>query len=404
MAKKDTWIVNLTRAAALLAGIACASSAGATTLSFSPQQTFAAGNMPWAVASADLNGDGKPDAVVTNWYDGTVSVYLNTTAPGDSVPSYAAQQTFAVGNAPAAVKAVDVNGDGIPDLIVTNLQDKTVSVLLNTTTPGAMTASFSAQSTYAVGSYAESVQIVDMNGDGMPDLIVGDYADYTVSILINTMAPGDATPSFAAQQFFLVVGGPYMVAIADVNGDGVPDLIATNYDSDTISVLLNTTVPGSATMSFTAPQDFLVGNNPNSVIAADINGDGLPDLIATNESDNTVSVLVNTTPNGAMTPSFADQQTFATGNIPQRIRAVDIDGDGALDLVVVNYNDNDISVLLNTTTVGDSTVAFAAQETFAVGNSPECLAIADVNGDGKLDVIVPNSADNTVSVLLNTTN
>ena len=108
---------------------------------------------------------------------------------------------------------------------------------------------------------------------------------------------------------------------ADVNGDGKPDLIVANYHSFTVSVLLNTTAPGAATASFAAQQTFATGTYPHSVTAADLNGDGKPDLIVTNalySSSNTVSVLLNTTAPGATTASFAAQQTFATGTDPAR--------------------------------------------------------------------------------------
>ena len=87
---------------------------------------------------------------------------------------------------------------------------------------------------------------------------------------------------------------------------------------NTVSVLLNTTAPGAATPSFAAQQTFATGSDPISVTAADVNGDGKPDLIVANANDNTVSVLLNTTLPGAATPSFAAQQTFATGTSRSR--------------------------------------------------------------------------------------
>ena len=88
------------------------------------------------MAAADVNGDGKPDLIVTNYYSNTVSVLLNTTAPGATTASFAAQTTFATGIHPRSVAVADVNGDGKPDLIVANVGSNTVSVLLNTTAPG----------------------------------------------------------------------------------------------------------------------------------------------------------------------------------------------------------------------------------------------------------------------------
>ena len=236
------------------------------TPSFATQQAFAAGNQPISVTAADINGDGKPDLIVANateGYSGTVSVLLNTTAPGATAPSFATQQSFATGDGPFSVTVADINGDGKPDLIVANwLPDGTVSVLLNTTVPGATTPSFATQQTFAVGNGPYSVTATDVNGDGKPDLIVANHDDNTVSVLLNTTAPGAATPSFAAEQTFATGGGPISVTATDVNGDDKPDLIVANYFDNTVSVLLNITVPGAVTPSFATQQTFATGSGP----------------------------------------------------------------------------------------------------------------------------------------------
>jgi len=377
----------------------------AATPSFAAQQPFATGTNPYLGTTADVNGDGKPDLIVANWNDNTVSVLLNITAPGATTPSFAVQQTFATGTNPDSVTTADVNGDGKPDLIVTNYTDNTVSVLLNTTAPGATTASFAAQQPFATGTNPFSVTAADVNGDGKPDLIVAniDATPSTVSVLLNTTATGDTTPSFAAQQTFATGSIPPFVTAADVNGDGKPDLIVANWNANTVSVLLNTTAPGATTASFAAQQTFATGMNPNSVTVADVNGDGKPDLIVANQNANTVSVLLNTTAPGATTASFAAQQTFATGTRAQSVTAADVNGDGKPDLIVANMSDNTVSVLLNTTVPGAATPSFAAQLSFATGAGPLSVTTADVNGDGKPDLIVTNLHDSTVSVLLNTT-
>ena len=244
---------------------------------------FATGSNPFYVTAADVNGDGEPDLIVANLNSNTVSVFLNTTAPGANSPSFAAKQDFTTGSGPRTVKAADVNGDGKLDLIVANGGSNTVSVLLNTTAPGATTASFAAQQTFATGSFPQSVTAADMNGDGKPDLIVGNSNSNTVSVLLNTTAPGATTPSFAAQQT-LACSDPNDLTAADINGDGKPDLIVGNFGSTTVSVLLNTTATGATTASFAAQQTFATGSGPVSVTAADLNGDGKPDLIVANQA------------------------------------------------------------------------------------------------------------------------
>ncbi len=381
---------------------------GAATPSFGTQQTFGVGGQPAWVTAADLNGDGKADLIVANFNDNTVSVLLNTTpAPTTTFDgnSFATQQTFIAGIAPRSVTAADLNGDGKPDLIVANenLFGNTVSVLLNTTSPGAATPSFATEQSVAVVAFPTMVTVADVNGDGKPDLIMPNQGDNTVGVLLNTTAPGATSPGFASQQTFAAGNLPESATAADVNDDGKPDLIVANTGDGTVSVLLNTTVPGAATPSFATQQTFATGSSPRSVTAADVNGDGLPDLIVANLSDNMVSVLLNTTAPGATTPSFAIQQTFATGTQPFMVTAADINGDGRPDLIVGYLSGNTVSVLLNTTTPGAATPSFATQQTVAVGSKPLAVTAADVNGDGKPDLIVTNFNDNTVSVLLNAT-
>src|SRR5207245_113403 len=114
-------------------------------------------------------------------------------------------------------------------------------------------------------------------------------------VLLNTTAPGAATPSFAAATNFPVGATPRSVATADVNGDGRPDLLVANFISNDVSVLLNTTAPGAAVPSFSAAVNFATGAFPFSVAAADVNGDGHPDLVVANSASNNVSVLLNAT-------------------------------------------------------------------------------------------------------------
>jgi hypothetical protein len=378
------------------------------TVTFTPQQTFAAGASEGMVA-ADFNGDGRPDLAVTNVNTGTVSVLLNTTPAGSTTPSYATQQTFTVVGLPLSLAVGDFNGDGRPDLVVTNSNGKTVSVLLNTTPAGAATPTFAPQQTFAVGTQAIGVVVADFNGDGRPDLAVTNSVDNTVSVLLNTTPAGAGTPTFAPQQTFAVGNSPFGVTAADFNGDGRPDLVVTNNGLSgtpgTVSVLLNTTPPGSSTVSFAPQQTFAVGNFPQTVAAADVNGDGRPDLAVANFDDGTVSVLLNTTAAGAGTPTFAPQQTFAVGSHPFGVATADLDGDGRPDLAVANNEDRTVSVLLTTTAAGATTPAFAPQQTFAVGTGPGGVAAADFNGDGRPDLAVANVnfGAGTVSVLLNTT-
>ena len=226
-----------------------------------------------------MNGDGKPDLIIPDWSSNLVTVLLNTTAPGATTVSFASPQSFSTGVNPSEAVLGDVNDDGKPDIIIVNYGSNTVSVLLNTTAPGSTVPSFAAQQTFATGAGPSTIALVDINGDGRPDIVVTNQNSNTLSVLLNTTAPGSSTVSFAPQQTFATGSVPIFLALADINSDAKPDIVVANYNSSgTVSVLLNTTVPGSAVANFAAPVTVATASDP-SVAVGDINGDGRPDLV-----------------------------------------------------------------------------------------------------------------------------
>jgi trimeric autotransporter adhesin len=180
------------------------------------------------------------------------------------------------------------------DLIVADNTDNTLSVLLNTTAPGSNAAAFATRQTFAAGNFLHSIVAADLNGDGRPDLIAVNDGDGNVSVLLNTTAPGASVAAFAPQATFATGFGPYTVAVNDMNGDGRPDLVVSNFSENTVSVMFNTTAPGASAPGFAAPANYAAGTAPSSAIAIDVNGDGNPDVIAVNDTSDTVTVLLNT--------------------------------------------------------------------------------------------------------------
>ena len=358
--------------------------------SFAVKQDLTTASNPQSVFIGDLDGDGKIELVVTNFMSNSVSVFKNTGTNG--TVSFSARQDFTTGTNPIGISIGDLDGDGKQDLAVTNTGSNTVSVFRNTGTSG--TISFAAKQDYTTGTTPQSVSIGDLDGDGKPELAVTNFYSNTVSVFRNTSTSG--TVSFILKQDFTTGNYPFNLSIGDVDGDGKPDLAVANYNSTSVSVLRNTGTSG--TVSFAAKQDFTTGSSPYSVSIGDLDGDGKPELAVANYGSNTVSVLRNTGTSG--TVSFASKQDFTTGSNPYSVSIGDVDGDGKPDLAVANSNSNSVSVFRNTGTSG--TVSFAAKQDFTTGSGPRSVSIGDLDGDGKPDLAVANSNSNSVSVLKNT--
>ncbi|MCL5028323.1 MAG: T9SS type A sorting domain-containing protein [Bacteroidetes bacterium] len=373
-------------------------------INFSVSTDFNTGTSPASVAYGDLNGDGKPDIVVANYVSNTISVFLNTTSSGASTPSFSTKTDFTTGSGPISVAIADLNGDGKLDIIVANSNDNTVSVFFNTTANGASTPSLSAKTNFTTGTTPYYVAAADLNGDGRLDIVTANPVSNNISVLLNTKSNGASTPSFSAKTDFSTGSSCRWIAIGDFNGDGKLDIATANYGANTVSVLLNTTPDRASIPSFSANNTFTTGTNPSTVAVADINKDGKPDIVAANYGSNTVSVFLNTTTDSASVPSFSAKTDFTTGTGPTAIATFDLNGDGKPDVVIANYNANTISVLLDTTAIGASIPSFTTKTDFSTGTNPRGVVIADMNGDYKPDVVTANIGTNNISVMLNGNN
>ena len=373
-----------------------------TPITFSSITNFTTGSDPNYVSIGDLNGDGKPDLVVANSSSNTVSVFLNTTTNGAATPTFSAKTDFTTGSGPFSISIGDLNGDGKPDLAVANSSSNTVSVFLNTTTNGATTPSFSSKTDFTTGSGPTSVSIGDLNGDGKPDLAVANSNSDNVSVFLNTTTNGATTPSFSSKTDFTTGSSPVSVSIGDLNGDGKPDLAVANSFSDNVSVFFNTTTNGAATPSFSSKTDFTTGSIPSSVSIGDLNGDGKPDLATANLVADNVSVFLNTTTNGAATPSFSSKTDFTTGSSPNSVSIGDLNGDGKPDLALTN-GQSSLSVFFNTTSTVSTPTTQASNVVFS-NISTTSVTIGWTNGNGtKRTVFVKQATTGSASPINSTT-
>jgi hypothetical protein len=373
---------------------------------YKPMVDFTTGNTPNVIAIGDLDGDGKPDMVVVNINSNTISVLHNTSISGSiNASSFAAKVDFAAGSQPYWVGISDIDGDGKLDLVVANSGANTISVLRNTSTTGNINASsFASKVDFVTGSRPLLCSISDLDGDGKPDLVVANFNSNTISILRNTSTSGSINASsFAAKVDFATTTGssPSSIAISDLDGDGKPDLVITNYTLFTISVFHNTSTLGSIdASSFAAGVDFVTENYPYNTAIGDLDGDGKPDLVVLNSGSNSISVFQNTSTYGSIdASSFATKVNFTVGNHPVGVAIGDLDGDGKPDLVIANQIDNDISVLHNNSTPStiDAT-SFSTPTFFNTGGEAISVAIANLNGGLIPEIAVSNYDANTISV------
>lgn len=331
------------------------------------------------MVSADFNGDGIPDLAVADAYTsaGGINILLGK---GDGTFSAATGSPISMKPSPDAVVAGDFNGDGKIDLLTINRSTTSASLLLGNgdgtfTVAGAPIALAQTPSYLATG---------DFNGDGRLDVAISNGNNNSVTILLGN---GDGT--FAQVPSLPATGtSPGPIAVADFNGDGNLDLAVTNA-SNSVTVLLG---HGDGTFTAAPNSPVPVGTLPTGIVAADFNSNGKTDLAVANGSGNSVSILLG---NGDGTFTLASGSPVSVGNAPFTEVPGDFNGDGKLDLAVVNTTDNTVTFMLGN---GDGT--FSTITSPIIVNQPGVMVTADFNGDGRLDLALLDVFDNRVYVVL----
>jgi hypothetical protein len=294
--------------------------------------------------------------------------------------------TYPTGLNPHCVVAADVNGDGKLDLISASSIGQSVTVLTNNGT-----GLFGSNATINVGTEPDFVVAADIKGEGKPDLITANGDDKTLTVFTNNGSGG-----FGSNATLNVGAFIQDFAVADINGDGSLDLIAPNFVSNSLAVFTN---DGSGVFGFSTN---IPAVSPFCVVAADVNADGKPDLITANV-ENTLTVFTNNGSGG-----FGSNATLRLGFLSQGspvcVVAADLSGEGKSDLITVNFYDSQSYGTMTLLTNNGSGI-FGIFTTMQVGIDPTWVVAADVNGDGKLDLIEANAGEgnefNTLSVFIN---
>jgi hypothetical protein len=353
------------------------------------------GTRPQSVAVGDFNLDGKPDLATANAGSNNVTILLNTCTARPCPPAFTqpASSPETAPTGPQAVAVGDFNLDGKPDLATPNSQASgNVTILLGNGTGDFNPASTSPE---AVGAFPESVAVGDFNLDGKPDLVTGNHASDNVTILL-----GDGTGNFnpAATSPEAVGNDPTSVAVGDFNLDGKPDLVVTNGTAASITILL-----GDGTGDFSPGQSptFILSGGPTSVAVKDFNLDGTPDLAVATSDQSQQNYLVHIMLNDPENPGHFNFRILThvgpQGESPFSLVVGDFNLDGRPDVATANFFSNNLTILLG---LGNGDFDKPGTSPEAVGDSPRTVVVGDFNLDGKPDLATTNLISNNVSILL----
>lgn len=362
-----------------------------------PAVNFPVGYGASTTEIADIDGDGRPDILVNT--GDVVEIFRNTSIPGSiNSTSFAAPVQIGVVSGGAwNIVVRDLDGDGKPDLLVgSNNNTFKAEILRNTSTPGHI--SFGGGQLYPFGG--GPIEAADIDGDGKLDLITASGGG--VGIWFNTTPTGGAI-SFANPVNYGLDANVADMMISDVDGDGKPDIVTANNGSNSVSILRNTARPGIINDSSMATYVLLpLQAAANHITIRDLDGDNKPDIIVS--ADSGIAILKNlATPGTLTTASFAPEVDIHTGADITAVVAADLDGDGKPDIVTPNafyYGKSTVSILKNITAPGSITTAsFATRVDLHDDPLPYGAAIADLDGDGRPELIVTDLEAEIVSVI-----
>lgn len=367
---------------------------GTIALSFQNSSNPAVNDLPYSTVTADFNNDGIPDLAIANYTSDNITVLLGN---GDGTFHEAPNSPIMVTFDPRSLVVSDFNGDGNADLAMVNSYYSGVATILLGDGNGTFTEA--PNSPIAIGG---AFQIIagtvtgDFNGDGIPDLGVTntDNVESDPGTLTVLLGKGDGTFTQAPNSPMMVGAEPIRLASGDFDRDGNLDLAIANFDGNNVSILRGA---GDGTFSAAAVSPIQVGTAPSDIVVDDFNGDGLDDLAVLisnfpGAQPGYIQILL-----GIGDGTFkAVSATASTGTDPQSLVAGDFNQDSKVDLAALN-EDGPVSFLLG---AGDGTFSEASTSPIQAGDFPDSAAVGDFNGDGISDIAVTDSGYNITHVFL----
>ena len=357
--------------------------------SFEPVINYNSGSGTSCIAAGDFDQDGRADIISASIISNSLTVFRNIS---NTSVLLGAQTYIASGNKPSCLVTGDLDGDGQQDIVMVNGGNNTVSLFRNISNNTGKIL-FTAKIDLSTGTFPYAAAIRDFNGDGRPDIAVVNSSGNTVSIFKNNSLID--TFSFSNKIDFVTGSSPFWIDAGDLDGDGKPDIATANgVASNSVSVLRN--ISTTATISFAAKADFDGGNLAYGISIADMDNDNKQDLIVADGAVSAGSVLLNNSA-GAGNISFAPKQTLLTGYFAYSAVPGDMNGDGKVDIIVGNENQSSVSVFKNASTSG--VLSFDTQISYQVHYGPWVVVPVDLNNDGKLDIVTANETFGYISVL-----